>query len=666
MFVYRPRLVAALTLVILLTLTGNTAAESPSEVPGIEGRPGVIQFIGSGPIDHGPPRPGFEYLSRAATTARAASEQFGDVEARIFPNPRPEGRAIAAATSLHRAQPTSSGLRVASSSPELRLSFDGLNHRDSLLAAGNISGEPPDQGLCAGNGYVLESVNSALRVFDTHGKPLTDPIALSQFYGYPPEFDLGLFGGATSFDISCYYDPDMRRWFHVAVTVDLDPETGDVTGANRLDLAVSRGPNPLGRWNHYAIPTQNDGTEGTPNHHCYLGPCFADGPRIGADRYGFYITTNEFGDLFGPSAAFSGVNLYAISKRQLARGVATPTIVQFEQFEYPFGGLAFRLWPAISPEAVYEDGANGTEYLVSNVECAECVGEDRLVVWAVTNTRSLEMSRPSPRLTSAVVGVQPYSVVPPMAEQPPGDIPLAECINDTSIETPFGSGCWQYIFFPQDEPGHNETRSLLDPGADIYQVYFAAGRLWTAQVTTIVLEGEEKTGIAYYILRPKIGRSRLKARVELEGQFGLANNHLIYPAVAATKSGKGVISFTVVGEDYYPSAAYTTLDPRTGIGEVHLAAAGVGPVDGFTGYAAFGEPFQRFGDYGAAAVDGDTIWIATEYIGQTCTLEEYLTDTEESPLFSCKGTRSLFANWGTRISKLEPDAEGEDDHDDDD
>ena len=56
---------------------------------------------------------------------------------------------------------------------------------------------------------------------------------------------------------------------------------------------------------------------------------------------------------------------------------------------------------------------------------------------------------------------------------------------------------------------------------------------------------------------------------------------------------------------------------------------------GGMGYAV--RAVERFGDYGAAVVDGETIWAAAEYIGQTCTLAEYLTDTEDSPLFSRTG-----------------------------
>ena len=56
-------------------------------------------------------------------------------------------------------------------------------------------------------------------------------------------------------------------------------------------------------------------------------------------------------------------------------------------------------------------------------------------------------------------------------------------------------------------------------------------------------------------------------------------------------------------------------------------AAGLGPDDGFTSYKAFvGDPPRtRWGDYGAAVTDGSSIWIASEYIAQTCTLTQYLT-----------------------------------------
>lgn len=53
----------------------------------------------------------------------------------------------------------------------------------------------------------------------------------------------------------------------------------------------------------------------------------------------------------------------------------------------------------------------------------------------------------------------------------------------------------------------------------------------------------------------------------------------------------------------------------------------------------------RWGDYGAAAADGTNIWLASEYVGQTCPLAQCTAD------FACGGTRAQLGNWGTRISQ---------------
>ena len=76
---------------------------------------------------------------------------------------------------------------VAASNPELALTFQGLNHRDQRLANGGnqFSLEPPDQALCVGNGYTVESTNSVIRVWSTAGAPLTGVQDLNTFFGYP-------------------------------------------------------------------------------------------------------------------------------------------------------------------------------------------------------------------------------------------------------------------------------------------------------------------------------------------------------------------------------------------------------------------------------------------------------------------------------------------------
>ncbi|MCA1668883.1 MAG: hypothetical protein LC793_16110 [Thermomicrobia bacterium] len=145
---------------------------------------------------------------------------------------------------------------IAGSNPGLGASFNGLNFREQRLANGGnqYSLEPPDQGLCVGNGFVLESVNDVLRVFDTTGSAQIGVTDLNTFYGYPAAINrtTGVRGPFVT-DPSCYYDTDTQRWFQVALTLDMQPN-GAFTGKNHLDIAVSTTASPTGSWKIYRLP----------------------------------------------------------------------------------------------------------------------------------------------------------------------------------------------------------------------------------------------------------------------------------------------------------------------------------------------------------------------------------------------------------------------------
>ncbi len=543
--------------------------------------------------------------------------------------------------------------KKAKSNPELVLSFDGLNHRDQRLANGGnqFSVEPPDQGLCAGNGFVLESVNDVLRAYDTSGNALIGVVDLNTFYGYPAAIDRSKPPGDPRFgpsitDPSCHYDPDTQRWFHVVLTLDVNPVTGDFLGPNHLDIAVSQTADPTGAWTIFRLPVQNDGTDGTPDHGCSLhpdgsghGPCLGDYPHVGADAYGFYITTNEY-SFFGPE--YKSANIYAFSKRALAAG-GPVTAVQFDTPTAAAGNPGFTVWPAISPAGQYRMDTGGTEFFLSSDAAAEAKGtgsSNRLFLWRLTNTSSLDTATPAPALSNVAIPVGTYAI-PPKADQKPGDFPLGQCINDT---TPSGAECWRSLLFTS-EPAHDEVISHLDSNdTRMQQVVYANGKVWSALDTAVTVNGVNKAGIEWFIINPG------SAKVMKQGYLALADNNLTYPAIGVTASGRGVMAFTLVGANHYPSAGYASIDAVYGVGDIHVAAEGLGPSDGFTSYKAFvGDPPRtRWGDYGAAAMDGNTIWIASEYIGQTCTLAEY----EASPFGSCGGTRTALGNWATRISQL--------------
>ena len=486
---------------------------------------------------------------------------------------------------------------------------------------------------------MLETVNDVLQVYSPGGRALSPVTDLNSFYGYAAQIDrtTGLQGPFVT-DPSCYYDPAHKRFFHLALTLDVVPDTGEFTGTNHLDIAVSQTSSPLGGWNIYRLPVQDDGTQGTPSHtDC---PCIGDYPHLGADKYGFYVSTNEypFSDdpgLFGNN--FNGAQVYAFSKAALAAGAATVNVVNFENLVLDDGTPGFTVWPAQVPDNHYATRANGTEYFLSSSAAEEALNEtgldNRIGLWTLTNSRSLDSPNPAPDLHSAILGSETYGV-PPLSEQKGGPVPLRDCLLIECLE---GIG-----------PSPREVEGPIDSNdSRMQQTWLAGGRLYGALDTIANVAGNIKAASAFFVIDP------VAKAITRQGYVGVAGNNVNYPAIAVLPNGKGVMAFSLVGGNHYPSAAYAPLSGGGNVGAVHIAGRGVGPQDGFSEYVFFNgagtdppSARPRWGDYSAAVTAGGNLWFASEWIAQRCTFTQYLADT------TCGETRGALGNWSTHLSRL--------------
>jgi hypothetical protein len=530
------------------------------------------------------------------------------------------------------------------SNPALGTHFEGLNFNNQRFANGGnqFSIEPPDQGLCVGNGFVLETVNDVLRVYHTDGTPATGVVDLNTFYGYPAAINrVTNARGPTITDPSCIYDQAIGRFIHVVLTLDKVGTTAANSGNNHLDIAVSDTGDPTGSWTIYTLPVQNNGTQGTPDDGCNKGFCLGDYPHIGADANAIFLTTNEFA-FFGPGF-FYGSQIYGIGHNVLLGG--TGSVVLFNTLGAGPDGAGFTVWPAQSPGSQFDAANGGTEYFLSSRAVFTDDGTSTsILMWQMTNTSSLNSVTPSPSMSLTTIAVDEYAV-PPVATQPAGNHPLSDCVADTVIRpncntTIAGIGTHDNSNFYQAFGG--PAFALNSNDSRMQQVFYANGKLWGALDTAVNIGDEDRAGIAYYAINPH------SAKLELQGQAGIAHGDLTYPALAMTQSGRGVIAFTLTGDANFPSAAFAGVDDKVGMGDIQIAAAGAGPWDGFTSLVAFGAGRPRWGDYGAAAVDGQTIWIASEYAAQTCTYAAYLLDP------TCGGTRGALSNWSTHVSHVTP------------
>ncbi len=553
-------------------------------------------------------------LGALALSAAGAPAPDQPPQGRIMPNPRPR-RGAAPLSSQQAAAalniPAPPVLPVTGPDPNF-FGFLGLSTITNVTPNGGFTFEPPDQGLAVGNGFVLEAVNLQIAVFDaTSGNRLTSPVALNAFFHLAPVFDpVTKSNGPFLSDPKCYFDPDLRRWFVTVLEIDVDPKTGDLLGRSHLLIAVSQTDNPLGSFNLFSIDTTDDGTNGTQIH--FGCPCFGDQPLTGADRHGFFISTNEFtipGIL--PFNAFNGANIYAMSKQKLVAG-APATVLHFSGIPLA-EGIAYSVQPATSPDFSREPGA-GVEYFMSALDFTGTL-DNRIAVWAITNTQALSNLHPSNvQLLSTVVTSEVYGQPPPAVQPPP----------------PPG-------FTLLNNKGHLE---LLDSGDDrMNQVVFANGLLWGGLNTIIGGPTGTRTGAAWLVINPTVHPGQLSATIRRQGYIAVAGDSTMYPSLGVTSSGRGAIVVTLVGPaatpafpfGFYPSVAYCTLAANASPTAVRVAASGQAPDDSFS---ADENGVARWGDYTAAVADGDAVWIAGEFIPP--------------------GPRLRISNWGTLMGRVFP------------
>ena len=389
-------------------------------------------------------------------------------------------------------------------------------------------------------------------------------------------------------------------------------------------IAVSNGSTPStspADWKFFALNTTDDGSaadDGSGNTMpkqpgC---PCFGDQPLLGADKYGIYITTNEFSTL-GPE--FNGAQLYAISKSALFSGT-----LKYQAFHgapiHLAEGLAYSVQPATSPTA---DGWNTDEQRDRVLDVRTRLRrDDRQPDRGVGDDEHEVAGRPDAAVTltaPTIVSSETYGQ-PPNAEQKKGPIPLGNALGE-----------------------HEELVATNDDRMN--QVVYAAGKLWSA-VNTVVRTSNgassstDRSGIAYFVVSPSTPTATSVAgSIANQGYVALGNNdNAFFPSIGVNAAGKGVMTFSISGHHYFPSAAYTPIDAVNGAGAVHIAAAGVKPTDDVSGYVAFGgDGVARWGDYSAAvAGDDGSIWIATEFIPGGFGFPPYIND------------------WGTFVGDVTP------------
>ncbi len=372
----------------------------------------------------GSPSPAVRYYTGTRGVARLMPRHKPAVGApRVVPGGvrrLPSGHFSAAEAVPGAPAPASVAAAVAAKGSAL-VNFNGVSSRDSQVTNFEQTFEPPDQGLCEGNGFVLEPVNSAYRIYRTTGKSLRGPFNINDLFNV----------GAKEFtsDPRCWFDPATQTWFATILFLN------DASTASSLLIAVRHNADPRGLWNEYSIDTTDPSGNGCP--------CFGDQPRVGIDQTNLYVTADEF-SILGPQ--FNGAEMWAIDKSDLVNGVASPHFVSFPHLTTD----------TTAPQPALSTGRPNAEYLLSSLD-PNGTGDNRIGVWAMTNRNQVGLGG-MPTLTSVVVNSEGYAVPPPAPQK--GAKAKLDSGDDRMQQTQFVAGTvWGELTTAVQPAGDSSVRA---------------------------------------------------------------------------------------------------------------------------------------------------------------------------------------------------------------
>ncbi len=587
-------------------------------------------------------------------------------------------------------QPFGPGCDIISSRSGGATGVKGLNAVDSGEAYLEDV-EPADQGLCAGNGYVVESNNiGEILVFDTALHRKSSVIPLDTLMGLTSR------GWSSGGDISCLYDYNNGgHWFFTEFVSSTSEASGGtfagcfagVANTCYEGIAVTVGSDPFGPYNVYFLSADYNPSEpGYP----YLLNDFA---KISTTRDAFLVFYDEF-PLVVPGlggGGFNGAQEFAFNKNALELGLPvtlhgkpnpaftvaienmgllpTPNGTCSKDDEYGLPGITcwYSVIPAQPPDPTqYDNSHGGSGFMLETLDFYG-QGDGRIAVFDWTGLDNLN----SPNcFTCAGIqfggqlfsGVSFYYGEGFLGAQKSGPIPLGDECGAAGLST--DTSC--------PESG------IATNGDNMTQVSQAQGQIWGAISTEINQtyssgSPEVHQGAAYWVIGTTTFDIFRVFSLTSQGYVSPAHEDLEFPAMAAEGyffedggNGGAIMTFTLSGNGgptgaddggFYPSTAYGRLTSfSNGLlgSEVNIADLGESPQDGFSEYAGYPGPTRpRWGDYSSAIFlpwSGGKIYFSTNYIQYPNCGEPEFTLT----LGTCGGTRDGFANWGTSVNFVEP------------
>jgi hypothetical protein len=572
----------------------------------------------------------------------------------------------------------------------------GINAVDSgQILQGDI--EPADQGLCAGNGYVVETNNiGEILIFNTALRRKSAVIPLDTVMGLTAR------GWSSGGDPSCLYDPDNGgHWFFTEIVSATSEADGGVFAgcfagaANTCNegIAVSVGSSPFGPYNVYFLNADYNPNE--PGYPSLLN----DFAKIATTRDAFLLFYDEFPlTSAGLGFGFSGDYEYAFNKNAFERGEPvtlqngnpnpyfTVAIENMGLLPTPDGTCStngacwFEVIPAQAPDRSDFDNSHGGSGFMMGALDFFGAGDNRIAVFDWTGLSNL--NSPNCNTCSGIqFGGQVFSKVLFYINSGLNSTSVSGAAPQKSGPIPLGQECGTAGLSSQTSCPEGGVATNSDSFTQVSQ---AGGQLWTAASTLITQSfasgpevhyggPEVHYGAVYWVIGTDTFDRYGVFRLTSQAYVSPAHEELEMPAMAAggfseggnsQGSGGAIMTFTLSGNGgptgadnggFYPSTAYGRVSSYSNglLGsQINIADLGQSPTDGFTEYQGLpGLTRPRWGDYSWAIFEPSLgrFYFATNYIQYPNCTGAAFTLT----LGTCRGTRDGFANWGTSVNYID-------------
>ena len=567
----------------------------------------------------------------------------------------------------------------------------GLNAVDSGTLSTNPNGdiEPADQGLCAGNGFVVEDNNlGEVLFFNTRLGRVSSVIPLDTLMGLTAR------GWSSGGDIMCQYDYSNGGHFiftefaSASTEASGGPFSGCFAGvANTCfeAIAVTKGSSPFGPYNVYFLNANyNPAEPGAP----FL---LNDFTKIAVTRDAFELFYDEFPQVTPGigGGGFNGAQEFAFDKNALELGlpVSLPNgkpdplfnvaIENMGLLATPDGTCAsdnirhrpgitcwFSVIPAMPPDPSQFDNSHGGSGFMLDTLDFRGQGDNRIAAFDWTGLSALNsfgcvgcgLVHFGGQLFS---GVNFYFGEGVAAPQKAGPIPLGDECGAAGLST------------GTSPPASCPEGPIATNGDNFTQASQAQGQIWgaisteTSQSFAGGAAPEVHQGAAFWVIGTKSFDRSGVFTLTSQGYVSPSHEDLAFPVIAAPDHGPAALFFTLTGNGgptaadnggFFPSTAFGRLSAGASDlqgSKVNVVDLGQSPEDGFGEYQGFPGPIgPRWGDYSAGVYDplSNKIFFSTNYIQFPNCAPPQFTLT----LATCGGTRDAMANWGTSVNSVTP------------